>query len=372
MLGVALAIVHRGEEGPKRAMSKVSKKSAAARKAKAKPGLKGKSASNRVKTSRTSKSDTAIYLTEDDVCRLVTVKDAIATLEDLFATWSDAATVNLPRQRASARAAAFNLMGAARGAKGLFGLKVYHIASEAGCSHVLLYSANDSRLLAMIESDHLGQMRTGAASGLATKLLARPEARTLGVIGVGRQAFTQVAAVCAVREITDIRVFSPTVAHRDGFAHRIERELRVAAAPAASAEAAVAEADIVIAITKSAEPVLRANWLKSGVHVNAAGANAATRREVDTETVLRATVRATDHVAQAKEEAAEYRDLVAAGRLKWQDIVELGDVMTGKAPGRRGPADTTLFKSLGIALEDIAFADLICRRAAARGIGKPM
>ncbi|MGB6321247.1 MAG: hypothetical protein WBF64_06925, partial [Xanthobacteraceae bacterium] len=150
------------------------------------------------------------------------------------------------------------------------------------------------------------------------------------------------------------------------------RELRVAAAPAASAEAAVAEADIVIAITKSAEPVLRANWLKSGVHVNAAGANAATRREVDTETVLRATVRATDHVAQAKEEAAEYRDLVAAGRLKWQDIVELGDVMTGKAPGRRGPADTTLFKSLGIALEDIAFADLICRRAAARGIGKPM
>ena len=191
----------------------------------------------------------------------------------------------------------------------------------------------------MIESDHLGQMRTGAASGLATKLLAKPEARTLGVIGVGRQAFTQVAAVCAVREITDIRVFSPTVAHRDGFAHRIERELRVAAAPAASAEAAVAEADIVIAITKSAEPVLRANWLKSGVHVNAAGANAATRREVDAETVLRATVRATDHVAQAKEEAAEYRDLVAAGRLKWQDIVELGDVMTGKAsrpprPGR--------------------------------------
>lgn len=119
-------------------------------------------------------------------------------------------------------------------------------------------------------------------------------------------------------------------------------------------------------------PVLRANWLKSGVHVNAAGANAATRREIDAETVLRATVRAIDHLAQAKEEAAEYRDLVAAGRLKWQDIVELGDIVTGKAPGRRGPADITLFKSLGIALEDIAFADLICRRAAARGVGKPV
>ena len=118
--------------------------------------------------------------------------------------------------------------------------------------------------------------------------------------------------------------------------------------------------------------MLRANWLKSGVHVNAAGANAASRREVDAETVLRATVRATDQVAQARAEAGEYRDLVAAGRLQWQDIVELGDIVTEKVPGRRGPADITLFKSLGIALEDIAFADLIWRRAVERGVGKPM
>jgi ornithine cyclodeaminase/alanine dehydrogenase-like protein (mu-crystallin family) len=117
---------------------------------------------------------------------------------------------------------------------------------------------------------------------------------------------------------------------------------------------------------------LRANWLKSGVHINAAGANAASRREIDGETVLRSTVRATDHLVQARLEAAEYRDLVNAGRLGWQDIVEIGDILTEKAPGRRGPADITLFKSLGIALEDIAFADLIWRRAIERGIGKPM
>jgi ornithine cyclodeaminase/alanine dehydrogenase-like protein (mu-crystallin family) len=118
--------------------------------------------------------------------------------------------------------------------------------------------------------------------------------------------------------------------------------------------------------------VLRANWLKSGVHINQAGANSPARREVDAETVLRATVRATDQVIQAKEEAAEYRDLVAAGRLQWSDIVEIGDLATGKATGRRGPADITLFKSLGIALEDIAFADLILRRALERGLGKSM
>lgn len=344
-------------------MSKAAKKPRA--KARARPATKAKPRA-------VARADAPIYLTEKDVCRLVTVQDAIATLEELFATWSDPATVNLPRQRARTTGGAFNLMGAAWGAKSLFGLKAYYAGGHGARFHVLLYSASDGKLKAMIESDNLGRMRTGAASGLATKLLAKPEARTLGIIGTGRQAFTQAAAVCAVRSIAEVSVFSPTSEHRDAFAHRIEHELGVAAHPVASAEAAVAAADVVIAITKSAEPVLRANWLKSGVHINAAGANAAARREVDAETVLRSTVRATDQVEQARLEAGEYRDLIAAGRLTWQDIIELGDIVTGKAVGRRGPADITLFKSLGIALEDIAFADLICRRAAERGVGKTM
>lgn len=312
-----------------------------------------------------------LYLTEDDVRRLVTVKDAIGTLELLFESWPDPATVNLPRQRAAVGNGAFNLMGAAWGASEIFGLKAY-CGAAGGRFHALLYSSRDGTLKAMIEADHLGRMRTGAASGLATKLLANPEAHTLGVIGAGRQALTQVEAVCAVRKIASVRVFARTAEHRDTFAREIERKLGVEARPALSAEAAVGDADVVVTITKSAEPVLRANWLKSGVHVNAAGANAASRREVDAETVLRSTVRATDHLAQAQLEAGEYRDLVAAGRLTWQDIVELGDILTERAPGRRGPADITLFKSLGIALEDIAFADLIWRRATERGAGKPM
>jgi alanine dehydrogenase len=312
-----------------------------------------------------------LYLTEDDVRRLVTVKDAIATLELMFETWPDPTTVNLPRQRAPISNGSFNLMGAAWGASEIFGLKAYYGAAS-GRFHVLLYSSGDGALKAMIEADHLGRIRTGAASGLATKLLANPEAHILGVIGAGRQAFTQVAAVCAVRKINTVRVFARTPEHRQAFAKEIERKLRVAAAPAPFAEAAVSDADVVITITKSAEPVLRANWLKSGVHINAAGANAAARREIDAETVLRATVRATDHLAQAQVEAGEYRELIAAGRLKWQDVVELGDILTERVPGRRGPADITLFKSLGIALEDIAFADLIVRRAIERGVGKRM
>jgi alanine dehydrogenase len=343
-------------------------------KPKAKAASKAKSKTKTASKAR-SKAKAAIegplYLSEADVVRLVTVKDAIAALELLFETWSDPTTVNLPRQRAPVGNGAFNLMGAAWGSLEIFGLKAYYGAA-GGRFHVLLYSSRDGSLKAMIEADHLGRIRTGAASGLATKFLANPDARALAVIGAGRQAFTQVAAVCAVRKIDTVYVSTRTPEHRETFAKEIERKLRIAAEPAPSAEAAVSDADVVITITKSAEPVLRANWLKSGVHVNAAGANAASRREVDAETVLRATVRATDYLAQAQVEAGEYRDLVAAGRLKWQDVVELGDILTEKVPGRRGPADITLFKSLGIALEDIAFADLIVRRAIECGVGKRM
>ena len=346
----------------------------AAKKTKAKSKAAGKSNKKPTTTSKAKPKPAnsgALYLTEADVQRLATVKDAIATLELLFESWPEPATVNLPRQRARIGKGSFNLMGAAWGSGEVFGLKAY-FGAAGGRFHVVLYSSRDGRLKAMIEADHLGRMRTGAASGLATKILANPGARTLGVIGAGRQALTQVAAVCAVRKIETVRVFARTAEHREAFAKQIERSLRVAAEPAASAEAAIGDADVVITITKSAEPVLRANWLKSGVHVNAAGANAAERREIDAETVLRATVRTTDHLAQARIEAGEYRDLVAAGRLKWQDVAELGDILTEKAPGRRGPADITLFKSLGIALEDIAFADLIVRRAHEHGVGRRM
>ena len=351
---------------------KAVRKKTAGKKAKRKAAGKGKiKAAAASKPKAKSSHNGPLYLTEADVQRLVNVKDAIATLEQLFGTWPDPATVNLPRQRAQVGKGNFNLMGAAWGAGEVFGLKAY-LGAPGGRFHVVLYSSRDGSLKAMIEADHLGRIRTGAASGLATKILANPDARILGVIGAGRQALTQVAAVCAVRKIETVRVFARTAEHREAFAKQIERSVRVAAQPATSAEAAIGDADVVITITKSAEPVLRANWLKSGVHVNAAGANAAERREIDAETVLRATVRATDHLAQARIEAGEYRDLVAAGRLKWQDVVELGDILTEKAPGRRGPADITLFKSLGIALEDIAFADLIVRRARERGIGRQM
>ena len=312
-----------------------------------------------------------IYVTEAEVARLVTVKDAIEALAAMFSTWNDAGTTNLPRRRARLSDGSLNLMGAAYGAKGIHGLKVY--AGMKGAQfHTLLYSSLDGRLKAMIEADLFGQLRTGAASGLATRHMANPDAHTLAVIGSGKQARAQAIAVCAVRPIKRILVFSPTAEHRKNFAREVERELYIETSDAPSAQACVAGANVVVTITKAAQPVCLARWLGEGVHVNAAGANAADRREVDDEIVLRASVKATDHIEQAKLEAGEYRDLVEAGKLSWSDIRELGEFVTGKARGRNSPSDLTLFKSLGIALEDVAFAEVVYERALAQGVGRPI
>jgi alanine dehydrogenase len=311
-----------------------------------------------------------LYITEAEVARLVTVRDAIAALEEMFAAWGDPLVQNLPRQRAKLPVGAFNHMGASYGAKKIYGLKAYAGGKGSTQGHVLIYSNEDFSLKAMIECDLLGQTRTGAASGLATKALAKPDARTLGVIGTGRQSRSQVMAVCAVRPIERVLVFARTEASREQYSGEMEKTLGIEVRPAPSEEACVRDADVIVTITKSAEPVIRAEWLRPGAHVNAAGANSADRREIDAETVLRAAVMATDQVAQAKVEAGEYRDLVAAGKLAWTDICELGDIVSGKAKGRTSFADLTLFKSLGIALEDLAFGEVVYHKALAQGAGR--
>jgi ornithine cyclodeaminase/alanine dehydrogenase-like protein (mu-crystallin family) len=313
----------------------------------------------------------AIYITEADVARLATVKDAIGVLEEVFATWGHPLTNNIPRHRARLPGGALNLMGGSYGAKSVYGLKAY-AAMKGGQFHTLLYSSTDGKLKAMIEADLFGQLRTGAASGVATKLMANPDARTLGMIGVGRQSRAQAIAVCAVRPIKRVNVFARTAESREAYARSLEKELGIEVRPAPSAEACVGDADVVVTITKSAEPVCRADWLKPGAHVNAAGANAGDRREVDADTVLRAAVKVTDHVEQAKVEAGEFRELVAAGKLAWSDVRELGELVTGKAKGRASPSDLTLFKSLGIALEDVAFAEVVYQRALAQKVGRPI
>lgn len=311
-----------------------------------------------------------LYLTEADVARLGDIRDAVASLEEAFGAWHDPGTANMPRQRAALPSGFFNLMGSVYTRKGVFGLKAYAGGAGGANFNIMLYSVAERRLLAVFEANLLSQLRTGAASGLATKLMANPDAATLGILGTGKQARAQVLAVCAVRPIRRMRVYSPTAAHCAAFVREIEKETGVETVAAPSAETCVTDADVVVLITKAAEPVVRSEWLRDGVHINGAGANVANRRELDAATVLRARVLATDDRSQAQIEAAEFRDLVHDGRLRWDDVHELGDLVTGAVKGRHSPNDVTLFKSLGVALEDIAFAEIIYRRALAAG-GQP-
>lgn len=313
-----------------------------------------------------------VYLTEANVGELADIADAVHALEEAFAAWRDPGTANIPRQRAPLPGGFFNLMGSVYGRKGVYGLKAYGGGPSGAVFDVSLYEIETRRLLAVFEANLLSQLRTGAASGLATKLMANAEAKTLGCIGTGRQARAQVLAVCAVRPIELIRVYSRAPDNRAAFAQAMADETGINTVAVDSAEACVSEMDVIVLITKASDPVIRSAWVKDGAHINGAGANAANRREIDAATVLRARVLATDDKEQALIEAAEFRDLVAAGRLTWDAVRALGDIVTQAVPGRLAPSDVTLFKSLGVSLEDIAFAELIYRRARARGLGQPM
>ena len=307
----------------------------------------------------------ALYLTEEDVEALVGVEDAIASLDAAFAHWGQDGTVNLPRQRLPLPRRSLNLMAASFPAEGVFGHKAYF----GGCYYFTLYSIAERRMLALIEASALGAIRTGAASGVATRHMARDNARTVALIGAGKQGTTQLQAICAVRRIERARVFSRTAETREAFARAMSKKLDIAVEPAADAESCVRGADIVITATNSATPVVLGDWLSPGCHVNVVGANAVTRREVDGAAVQRAALVAVDDRAQARIEASELIDLAAAGRLDWNNVAELGDIVRGAVPVRRGAGDITLFKSLGIALEDVAFGNMIYRRALERGRG---
>jgi len=308
----------------------------------------------------------ALYITEEDVRALVTVDDAMAALEAAFAHWGADGTCNLPRQRLPLPVRSMNLMAAALPSEGVFGHKAYF----GGCQYVTLYSIAERKMLALIEARTLGATRTGAATGVAAKYLAREDAATVGLIGTGRQARTQLVAACRARPIRTARVFSRTKEKREKFAADMTAELGLEVIPVADAKSCIAGADIAIAMTSSVEPVILGDWLAPGAFVAATGANAYSRRELDAACVRRAALVATDQRDQARIEARELIDLADAGALAWEDVVELGDIVAGRAPGRTSDGAITIYKSLGIALEDVAFGKVIYDRAAAAGVGR--
>jgi ornithine cyclodeaminase/alanine dehydrogenase-like protein (mu-crystallin family) len=253
---------------------------------------------------------------------------------------------------------------------GLLGLKSYVVTRNKARFYINLYDAESGDLLALIEADKLGQMRTGAASGVATKYLARAGAKTIGVYGTGWQAQSQLEAVCAARDIESVKVYSRSPENRARFCEDMSARLSgVNIAPVEKPEEA-ADAGVIITITTSREPVLQGAWLKPGAHINAAGGNSILRRELDDETIRRASFIAVDSIDQAKIEAGELVTAVEKGLLTWERVKELRYVVSGEMRGRTSDDQITLFKSLGVAIEDIATAAVLYRKAKEQNVGK--
>jgi alanine dehydrogenase len=307
-----------------------------------------------------------IYLNEKDVAEFLDMPSAIKALRDGFAALARGQANIVARTRWEFGDRRLNVMGGGLSPQRRYALKSY----GSSAYHVLLYSA-EGGLLAIIEANVLGQIRTGAASAVASEKMARPNARKVGLIGTGRQARTQALALKTAGLMAELAVFGRSRDKLDAFCAALAKELGAPVRAAASAEEAVADADIVTAATNAATPVVMASWLKSGAHVNGVGANAANRREIDPEIVLKAALVITDDIAQAKTEAGEFIDLAKAGRLDWSRVRPLHEIVAGPAVPRDAGA-ITLFKSLGVGLEDVAVASLIYDRAMASGRVKPL
>ncbi len=312
----------------------------------------------------------ALFLTENDVQELFPMERALECVEVSLRAQHGGQAINRSRERILLPHTSLHYMAASLPEEKLLGMKIYTVSRDALRFVVLLFDTESGALLALIEADHLGRIRTGAASGVATKFLARPDAARVGLIGAGRQARTQLEAVARVRKITAAKVFSRTEESRREFCREMSGKLQIEVEPAANAEAAARFGDIVITATTATQPLVRGEWLRAGTHVNAIGANMANRREVDDSTLARAGVIAVDSLAQAKVEAGDLLQGLAAVKRGWEGVVELCEIVAGARPGRTSDDEITIFKSSGIALWDVASAGYIYHQALERGKGK--
>ncbi len=312
----------------------------------------------------------ALLLSEADVRSLLTMPLALDAVESAFRRLAAGEAQLHVRRRLELPDQTFlHYMAAADTTAGYMGMKIYTSVRGALRFLVPLYRVRNGELVALLEADFLGQMRTGAASGLATQHMARSDSSSVGILGTGLQARTQLEAVCAVRKIQRVRAFGRNPEKRAQFAEEMAGKLGVEVEPAGSAQEAVRGADIVVTITTSSRPVVEGAWLAPGTHINAAGGNFPHKRELDDAAIARVHRFAADSVAQSKLEAGDLIQPFASHPARWGEVLELADIVAGKVAGRSSPDQITLFKSNGIALEDVAVAARVYELAAQRQAG---
>jgi alanine dehydrogenase len=304
-----------------------------------------------------------LYLREADVDELLSPEDAVEAVESCFERIAQGRVENRPRFRLGLDEGVLNVMAAADLDLGVAGLKTYSAFRGETRVVVALFAVDRPEVLALVEAERLGQLRTGAASAVAARHLAKPEARTLGLIGTGRQAETQLTCIrAALPGIVRVVAYSRN-------ADRLASFCRLFGAEQADYNRDAAEQDVVVTTTTSRDPVLRGEWLTPGALVCAAGANRIEARELDNAALERAAFVCCDSKDQARVEAGDLAEPVERGALDWLEVHELAEVVGGQLTGRQSPDDIVVFKSLGIAAEDLAVGALVLERARERGFG---
>jgi len=311
----------------------------------------------------------ALFLTENDVKQVLTATMALEAVESAHRDLALGQAQDTPRARTRLPQTVLHILQGALPAQGVIGYKAYTTNRSGNRFLVHMFDAASGLLLAIIEADYMGMIRTGAASGIAARCLARPDARVAGVFGAGWQAEGHVRAICAALPLERVKVFSRNREKLQVFCQRMGEATGVAVVPAASPEETVRGSDLVGTVTTATQPLFDAEWLAPGTHINAAGSNALIRQELSEATLRRCALIAVDAVPTALAEAGDLLPLLEKGRLHARQLVELGDILTGKHTGRTSAEQITVFESQGMAIQDLAVALRVVAAARTRGLG---
>ncbi|MDH3288270.1 MAG: ornithine cyclodeaminase family protein [Betaproteobacteria bacterium] len=309
------------------------------------------------------------YLSENDIKQLLTMPIALECAEQALRARALGDAIDVPRARIHLPTGTHHVLQAAAPALKCVGFKYYYTTPHGKSFYVHLIDTESGRLEAIIEAVWMSMVRTGAASGIATNQLAVKDASVVGQIGAGFQGIGQLEAVCQVRKIRTAQIFARNRDRLQAFCSSMSQKLGIEVVAAPSVEAAVRGAHVVNVITKSAEPVLKGEWLEPGQHVNAAGSNALSRRELDDAAVKKCNVIAVDSRGTASKECGDLLPSVEKGWRHWDSLTEMGEVITGKARGRSSPIDITLYESHGMGILDLWVGARMLELARKRGIG---
>ncbi len=309
-----------------------------------------------------------LYLDEEQVKQVLTMDMAIDAVDAVLRKMALEEAFAIPRSRCQTDHTSLHVLSASAKSLGVIGLKAYTKTKTVARYHITIYDGKTGEMTAFMQADHLGQMRTGAASAVASKYLARSDSKRLGLYGSGKQAKTQAIGVCRTLNIERITVHSPNEERLSRFVEDLVA-LGLPAIGTANPEEAARGQDIICTATTSKSPILHGDWIAPGTHLNIIGANYLSKSEVDLETIRKANLLTIDSKEQGRLEAGDFSAALDAKIISWPEIHDIGRVIAGRTEGRQKREDITLFKSLGLGLEDIAVAQRVYLRAKEMNIG---